>query len=154
MDFVGFNAETIPWCCDRTIAIAMVEDVKQNTPCFTSCPSIFEGKLTSLSHQFVKCWCFLMIQQLNALSILATNKFSGVHSWHDLPGQIFSLEYVRTSCTPYPSKFQFDKLNNVQARALLLQRLPQGWLRAMFYKWLELAPNDNWGSSSLVHSKL
>jgi hypothetical protein len=46
--------------------------------------------------------------------------------------------------------FRQTELDNIQARALLLQGSPQSWLRAMLSEWLEWAPNDSRGSSSFA----
>ena len=46
--------------------------------------------------------------------------------------------------------FQENELDNIQARALLLQGSPQSWLRAMLSEWLQWAPKDSRGSSSFA----
>ena len=43
--------------------------------------------------------------------------------------------------------FHQTELDNIQARALLLQGSPQSWLRAMLSEWLQWAPGDSRESS-------
>ena len=50
--------------------------------------------------------------------------------------------------------FQENELDNIQARALLLQGSPQSWLRAMLSEWLQWARKDSRGSLLLLLSKL
>ena len=49
--------------------------------------------------------------------------------------------------------FQQTELDNIQARALLLQGSPQSWQRAMLSEWLQWAPSDSRGSPSFATLK-
>ena len=45
--------------------------------------------------------------------------------------------------------FLSGELDNIQTRPLLLQTAPESWLGAMLTEWLQRAPNDTRGSSSI-----
>ena len=45
--------------------------------------------------------------------------------------------------------FQSGGLDNIQARPFLLNCAPESWLGAMLTEWLQRAPNDTRGSSSI-----
>jgi hypothetical protein len=71
----------------------------------------------------------------------------------------YDLSYLQTQLNKYATKwrdigtllgFHPGELDNIQARPLLLQSAPESWLGAMLREWLQRAPHDIRGSSSIV----
>ena len=105
--------------------------------CALSRPKRKCGKLTS--HQRL---CLLSNTSIDSkrltesdMTVLLGKLESHAHRWRDIATHL---------------SFQQTELDNIQARALLLQGSPQSWLRAMLSEWLQWAPNDCRGSSSFA----
>ena len=105
---------------------------------FWSCPKRKRGRLTS--HQL----SWLSSASINSdtkrltesdMIALYDRLDRHAHQWRDIATHL---------------GFQQTELDNIQARALLLQGSPQSWLRAMLSEWLEWAPNDSRGNSSFA----
>ena len=46
-------------------------------------------------------------------------------------------------------RFLPGEIDNIEARPLLLRTAPESWLGAMLTEWLQRAPNDTRGNSSI-----
>ena len=100
---------------------------------FWSCPKRKCGRLTS--HQL--SWLDSDTKRLtdSDMTVLYGRLDCHAHRWRDIATHL---------------GFRQTELENIQARALLMQGSPQSWLRAMLSEWLEWAPNDSRGSSSFA----
>ena len=97
------------------------------------------GKLTPLQHLWV-----------DKLSATSTTKCELLVESH-LPKLLDKLNVHACRWRDIGMRlgFQSGELNNIQARPFLLNCAPESWLRAMLTEWLQRAPNDTRGSSSI-----
>ena len=65
---------------------------------------------------------------------------------HLLPSNMYRYTHTIPSVGCYVEQYQLD---NIQARPFLMQTAPESWLGTMLTEWLQRAPEDTQGSSSV-----
>ena len=86
-----------------------------------------------------------------ALTVIFTYSKNRLLTEHDLPDLLKELRKHAAKWRDIGTYLRFHpgELDNIQVRPTDLTTAPESWLRAMLTEWLQRAPDDTRGSSSI-----